>query len=90
MIEEEESFYGGKILGTAWITDMDDSYMSDIVTGFRVSESVIEALVDENVETLVFVDDGRGRYTSSIEDWQDYAVADGDFRHLRQSRMSRG
>lgn len=87
---EEQTFYGGTILGSAWIIDMDDSLMSDIVTGVRMSESVIESLVDEGIETLVFVDDERGRYISSIEDWQDYAVAEGDFRHLRQSRMTRG
>lgn len=83
------TLYGGLVLSDSWVIDVSDEYRSGLVDGYRLPEWVFEALVDENIETLAFVDSGRGRYTSSVEDWQDYGVLDDEFRHLRQSRMSR-
>lgn len=66
-----------------------DPYLSDMFAGYKLPDSVLDELVDENVDTIVFIDPNRGRYVSSVEDWQDYGVADGWFTHLRQSRMVR-
>jgi len=66
-----------------------DPYLSDMFAGYKLPDSVLDELVDADVETIVFIDPNRGRYVSSLDDWQDSGVADGWHTHLRQSRMVR-
>ncbi len=68
---------------------VDDSVMSDIFAGYVLPDATLDRLVDEGYDQIMFVDPARGRYVSSIEDWQDYGVPDSDTlaTHLRQSRM---
>lgn len=67
-----------------------DDVMSQMFAGYKLPDYTLDELVDADVETLAFVDPNRGRYVSSLEDWQDYGVADDNgYTHLRQSRMVR-
>ncbi len=68
---------------------IDDTNMSHMFAGYKLPDSTLDELVDADIETVVFVDPNRGRYVSSLEDWQDYGVADNGDTHLRQSRMVR-
>jgi hypothetical protein len=63
--------------------------MSKLFAGYKLPDYTLDELVDADVETVVFYDPNRGRYVSSLEDWQDYGVADDGYTHLRQSRMVR-
>jgi hypothetical protein len=67
-----------------------DAWRSSKFTGYYISDEVFEALIDAGVDTIVFVDPNRGRYTSTIDDWQEYGVYDDDGVHLRQSWMTYG
>ena len=63
---------------------------SDKLVGYMFPESLIDRLIDEGVNEVVIVDANRGRYCSSVEDWQEFGiVGDGDV-HLAQARMSHG
>ncbi len=64
-----------------------DEYRSSLFAGYHLPSAMIDGLVDEGFETIVFLDPNRGRYVSTLDDWLDYGVErDGDI-HLRQSRM---
>lgn len=67
-----------------------DEWKSEKFTGFKIPFEVFDALVDAGVETIVFVDPNRGRYTSTVEDWQAFGAEYGDSWHLRQNWMARG
>lgn len=51
--------------------------------GIRMTDDLLDKLIDENIESIVHVHDGK-RYTSLVEDWQGYGrpgsqdVEDGD------------
>ena len=85
-----DNLYGGTLSGSTWTVQATDGWRSSKFTGFAISDEVLEALIDAGVELIVFVDPNRGRYTSSIDDWQEYGVDDDDVTHLRQSWMSYG
>ncbi len=72
------------------IIDVDDAHMSGLVIGYRLSDTELDGFVDQGIEFIVFLDPNRGRYTSTVEDWQNYGVPTETDIHLRQSRMSRG
>jgi hypothetical protein len=84
------NFFGGRLRGDVWTVMINDSWRSSKFTGYKIEYEVFEALIDAGVDTIVFVDPNRGRYTSSIEDWQEYSVLYDDFFHLRQSWMDYG
>jgi hypothetical protein len=85
-----QPFYGGTIVGKSWNVPLTDEYKSDILNGYRLSDSIIDELVDLDVMLIVFIDKERGRYTSTIEDWIDNSVWKDGENHLLQSKMSRG
>jgi hypothetical protein len=68
---------------------VNDTVTSDMFAGYKLSDATLDQLVDEGYDLIMFVDPNRGRYLSSIEDWQEFGVADGWNTHLRQSRMDR-
>lgn len=62
----------GEIHGATFIRHIqeDDPYRN----GIRLMDELIDKLLDENIEAIVLVD-GDHRYTSTIEDWQEYGKA---------------
>lgn len=86
-----KEFRGGVIRGNTWTVAYNtESYYSDKFYGFQIPDEVFDALIDAGVETIVFVDPGRGRYTSLIDDWLELGVDWNDSMHLRQSWMIHG
>ena len=85
-----ELLYGGAKSGDTWTVQVTDGWRSSKFTGFQISNEAFEALIDAGIEYVVFVDPNRGRYTSSIDDWQEFGVDEDDVIHLRQSWMSYG
>lgn len=84
------NLHGGRHQGSVWTVVTNGEWYSDKFAGYRISEEAFYDLVDIGVETIVFVSPSRGRYTSTIDDWQEYGVWDDDEIHLRQSWMSYG
>ena len=84
------SFYGGSLNGGTWTVIVGELWRSPKFAGFHIPDEVFEALIDAGAETVVFIDPNRGRYTSTIEDWQDYGIDDDGSVHLRQSWMVYG
>lgn len=82
----------GRIRGQNFEIIVNDAVRSDKLNGFRLGDSVIEQLVDQDVEMIVFIDLNRGRYSISLEDWLEYRVWDdaSQFQHVAQAKMSRG
>lgn len=85
-----EPFYGGNILGKIWTVQVTDEHKSDIMSGYVLTDTVIDELVDKDVRFIVFIDKERGRYTSTVEDWLDNAVWKDGENHLLQSKMTHG
>lgn len=73
------------------VIDAEDR-MSSLFAGYTLTDLELDGFVDQGIEFIVFLDPNRGRYTSTISDWQDYGVSDPTLPivHLRQSRMDRG
>lgn len=84
----------GRIRNRNYEIVVTDREKSDKLAGYRLSDEIIEQLIDQNVENIVFVDLNRGRYTISLEDWLEYRVWDDltadPFQHVAQSHMDRG
>ena len=87
---KSQPFYGGNIIGKIWSVQVSDEWKSSILTGYKISDTLIDELVDNDVRFIMFIDPERGRYTSSIEDWLDNAVWDDGENHLLQSKMTHG
>lgn len=81
----------GVLVGSYYtVNAYDDHYKSGKFAGYRLQSDVVDQLVDLDADWIVFLDPNRGRYTISLEDWQDYRIIDGEWEHVRQSRMSLG
>lgn len=83
---------GGSLSNKTWNIHVTDNERSTLFDGYVLSDDVFDQLVDSDVENIVFIDPNRGRYTSTVEDWQEFGVQDGrsQYTHLRQSWMDRG
>lgn len=83
---------GGSLSGKTWSIHVTDKERSTLFDGYTLPDDVFDQLVDHDVEYIVFIDPNRGRYTSTVEDWQSFGVQDGRSpdTHLRQSWMDRG
>ena len=66
-----------------------DEIKSGMFAGYRLPVEEIDGYIDDLIELIVFYDPNRGRYVSSIDDWQENGVDDGSHLHLRQSYMDR-
>lgn len=88
----EQQLSDGVIRNGTYFLTVTDKYKSSKVAGYRLSDWIIETLIDEAVEDLVFVDPNRGRYTISLDDWMEHRIwSDHDqWQHVPQSRMARG
>jgi hypothetical protein len=85
-------FGDGRIRSNNFEIVVTDRVKSDKLVGYRLPASLIERLIDENVDNIIFVDPNRGRYTISLDDWLDYRVwGDTDqYQHVSQGFMDRG
>lgn len=82
----------GKLRNNNYYITVNENVMSDKLIGYRLSDSLVEMLVDNDVENIVLIDKDRGRYTISLEDWLEHRVWSSvdQWQHVAQSRMSRG
>jgi hypothetical protein len=68
---------------------VDDNHQSEIVKGYRLTDSELDWCVDQGYEYIIFVDPVDGRFVSTVDDWLDLAQDTDSGYHLARVYMTR-
>jgi hypothetical protein len=87
-----EHIHDGRIQNDTFFLVVADRHRSAKLAGFRLPDITVEYLIDRGVEYITFIDNVRGRYTISLDDWilcRVWSNTD-QWQDVSQSFMTRG